>query len=457
MQFARRLPVIAEPDVLVCGAGCAGLGAAIAAGRLGVETMIVERTGYAGGYLSNVTGAALDGFVDLRTGAPVVGGIAFELAHLTAGAPADVAGGRYPPSNDLRELREAPDRIPLRFNLELLKLHGDRLMQEAGVRILYHTQIADAIREGDRVTGVVVANKGGLGVIRAKTVVDCTGDADVAAWAGAPFEINDEMQPMSLHFRVANISAVSADLRDRCAAVLDRAHAEGELGLYGGPWMGRLHHERELYFNATRFAGNGIAPDDLTAAEIRCRQDAQLMFELFREYVPEFRDAYFVSSGPVVGVRETRRITGDATLTYQDIAKRRSQPDVVLLGAWYVDRHPKASSGYHVHGVVRPYDIAYRTLLPQGLANVWVAGRCHSADQLAMASSRVTITALGMGQAAGTAAGLAAARGADSRSLPVADLQARLTADGVIILERAAQVLAVGDALGDAIPASMPR
>src|SRR5690606_23493733 len=124
---------------------------------------------------------------------------------------------------------------------------------EAGVRMLYHTQVADVIREGDRVTGVVIANKAGLGVIRPKAVVDCTGDADVAAWAGAPYDINPEMQPMSLHFRVANIRNISAELRDRCAAVLAKAHEEGKLGLYGGPWMGRLHHESELYFNATRF------------------------------------------------------------------------------------------------------------------------------------------------------------------------------------------------------------
>ena len=210
--------------------------------------------------------------------------------------------------------------------------------------------------------------------------------------------------------------------------------------------------------NQTEPAGTPAPPDDLTAAEIQGRKDARLMFELFKEHVPEFRDAYFVSSGPVVGVRETRRIVGDSTLTYDDIVARRSQPDAILLGAWYVDRHPKASSGYHIHGVVRPYDIAYGTLLPQGLANLWVAGRCHSADQVAMASSRVTITALGLGQAAGTAAALTAGRGVDSRSLPIADLQARLVADGAIILNRAQQVLAVGDALDEeAVPKSAAR
>jgi len=456
MEFIRNLPVLAEPDVLVCGCGCAGVTAAIAAGRLGVSTMVVERAGFAGGYLTGVTGAALDGFVDLRTGLPIVGGIAFELAQLTAGVQPDIMATRYPPSNDLRELRETPDRTPIRYNLEQLKLQSDRLMRQAHVQILYHTQIADVIRSGDRIVGVVIANKAGLGVIRPKMVIDATGDGDVAAWAGAPFNVNPEMQPMSLHFRIANIKDIRAELRDRCAQVLEQAHANGQLKLYGGPWMGRLA-PGELYFNATRFSGNGIDPADLTAAEIQGRQDANTMYELFRQHVPEFKDAYLVSSGPFVGVRETRRIKGESVLSADDIVARRVQPDEVLKGAWYVDQHPKDKSGYHVHVVVRPYGIAYSTLVPQGLSNTWVAGRCHSADASAMASSRVTVTAMGMGQAAGTAAALAVQRRTDSRGVAIHDLQTRLLADGALILERAEEILKVGDALGEAIPQSAPR
>ena len=456
MEFFRTLSVIAEPDVLVCGCGCAGVAAAISAGRLGASTMVVERAGFAGGYLTGVTGAALDGFVDLRTGLPIIGGIAFELAQLTAGVKSEIMATRYPPSNDLREMRETPDRTPIRYNLEQLKLQSDCLMSAAHVQILYHTQIADVIRDADRIVGVVVANKGGLGVIRPQMVIDATGDGDVAAWAGVPFDISTEMQPMSLHFRIANIKNISAELRDRCSQVLQQAHADGQLKLYGGPWMGRLG-PGELYFNATRFSGNGIDPADLTAAEIQGRQDANTMYELFKRHVPEFKEAYQVSSGPFVGVRETRRIKGDGVLSAEDILARRIQPDEVLKGAWYVDQHPKDKSGYHVHVVVRPYGIPYSTLVPQGLSNTWVAGRCHSADAWAMASSRVTVTAMGMGQATGTAAALAVRNHTDSRSLPVHDIQTQLLADGVLILDRAEEILKVGDALGEAIPQSAPR
>ena len=211
--------------------------------------------------------------------------------------------------------------------------------------------------------------------------------------------------------------------------------------------------ERDYYFNATRFAGNGVDPNDLSAAEVQGRRDARLMFDLFKEHIPAFKDAYFVTSGPVVGVRETRRIRGDRVLTAQDVQNEVAYDDAVSLGAWWLDRHPVDSSGYHEHVITRPYDISYGTLVPQGLSNLWVAGRCHSAESAALASSRVTVTCMGMGQAAGTAAALSAQSGQGSRELDITQLQQRLLADGAIIGHRADDVRAVGDAMR---PEEMP-
>src|SRR6185437_9025687 len=132
-----------------------------------------------------------------------------------------------------------------------------------------------------------------------------------------------------------------------------------------------------------------------------------------------FEDAYLSSTGPFVGVRESRRIVGDSTLTDADIGNAVAQPDVVALGAWWLDRHPQNESGYHMHEMVRPYDISYGTLLPQGIGNLWVAGRCHAAESSALASSRVTVTAMALGEAAGAAAALTSARKTDSRSLGI--------------------------------------
>ena len=455
MELRRSLPVIAEPDVLVCGAGCAGTMSAIAAARRGASTVLVEKCGFAGGYLTGVTGAALDGFVDLRSGAPVVGGIVLEFAREAAGFAADPTEFSFSPSNDLREMTETPHRKAIRFDLEAFKLYADRMFRIANVNVLFHTHVVDVLREGDRVIGVVVGNKAGLGVIKPKMVVDSTGDADVAAWAGAPFEIAPEFQPMSLHFRIANVS-IDGNTKQQCSDACEIGRKRGELKLYGGPWMGRLAADSEVYINAARYRGNGIDPADLSAAEMQGREDANTMFRLFRQHVPAFKDAYLVSTGPVVGVRETRRITGDSTLTMDDVADSRPQKDVVALGAWYLDRHPQSASGYHVHAVVRPYDIGYGTMLPQGLGNVWVAGRCHSAESAALASSRVTVTAMALGQAAGTAAAMAAREGRDSRTLGIAKLQQQLLADGAIILDRAERVLAIGDAATDA-PVSAAR
>jgi hypothetical protein len=458
VNFVRSLPVFAEPEVLVVGAGCAGTAAALAAARQGVDTLLIERSGFCGGYITNVCGPALDGFVDLRSGRPVAGGIAMELATAAAitDAPEPLANFRFHFNVELGHLRDEHDRYRIRFEVERFKLVADRLLTEAGVRTVYHTVVADAIASGGRVNGVVVANKAGLGVIRAGVIVDASGDADVVAFAGGGFEFDPaDCQPMSLHFRVGGL-APTRQLRAACGEVLDAAHREGLLGLYAGPWMSEIA-PHEVYFNATRINGNPLDPEDLSRAEMQGREDAHAMFALFKERIPEFRDAHFASSGPVVGVRESRRIRGEETLTAADIVERRSHADVVGLGAWWLDRHPSASSGYHEHVLVRPYDIPFGSLVPRGLANVVVAGRCHSAESGALASSRVTVTCMVMGQAAGIAAALATRRQADMREVPIAALQDGLLANGAVILDRADRLREEGDRMSDGETVATPN
>ena len=157
------------------------------------------------------------------------------------------------------------------------------------------------------------------------------------------------------------------------------------------------------------------------------------MFEIFKEKLPEFRDAYFFQSGPVAGARESRRIVGQYVLTPTDIREARRQPDVVVLGAGRLDRHPADQSGYHQETVISPYDIAYRTLLPQRVDNLLVAGRCHSATSAALASSRLTATAMGMGQAAGCAAGLAVAIDRSVQEVDATGIQSLLGDQGAIL------------------------
>lgn len=430
--YTKTLPVIARPDVLVCGAGLAGIGAAVAAARSGASTLIVERMGFAGGFFTAIIGSAFDGFVDERTGAPVVGGIVFEmLERMGVIRPGQGPHLRYNVNGDLSFVEMHPERVIPRCDPERFKRAADDILSEAGVRILYHSQVTDVVSRDGRVETVLISNKAGLVAIQPKIVIDCTGDGDVAAWAGAAYEKADPLQPMSLHFRIAYLQP-SFELRRRCAAVLQEAHSRGEIGLYGGPYPATFSG-RDVYFNATRFPGDSTDPDDWTGAEIQGRKDAWTMFELWRAELPEFADAYFMTSGPTAGARESRRILGDYVLTGDDVAAGRAFDDGVLFGAWRLDRHPPKEAGYHHIPWTPPYHIPYRTLLPRTLDNALVAGRCHSATSEALASSRVTATAMGMGQAAGLAAALAVQSGRSPREIDVQKLQDRIVRAGGIL------------------------
>ena len=143
---------------------------------------------------------------------------------------------------------------------------------------MLHSQVADVVAVNGHVEKVLVSNKAGLVAIEPKVVIDCTGDGDAAAWAGAAFEQAESLQPMSLHFRIAYLQP-TYELRRRCAAVLERGHERGELGLYPGPYLATFSG-RDAYFNATRFAGDNTIPEDCTRAEIQGRKDAWTTFEL---------------------------------------------------------------------------------------------------------------------------------------------------------------------------------
>jgi len=432
--YTRSLEKTLRPDVLVCGGGLAGLGAAVAAARAGADTLLVERMGFSGGFFTAVIGSAFDGFIDTRTGRPVVGGIVFEMLERMG-----VLQGRDPHTTnfhyngEISSVADHPDWVTPTTEPERFKKAADEMLMESGVRVLYHTQVADAVTRDGAIEAVIVSNKAGLVAIQPKIVIDCTGDADVAAWAGAPYEVNDPIQPMSLHFRVIDVHApADLALRARCTALFQQAHADGKLDSFGGPWPARFM-KHDLYFNATRVPGNMTDPDDWTRAEIQGRRDAWTMFHLLKENLPEFRDAYMMATGPTAGARESRRIVGRAILTEEAIWEGRRHPEVVVLGGGKLDRHSNRAATQHEEHLVPPYDVAYGTLLPQDINNLLVAGRCHSATSAALASSRLTATAMGMGQAAGVAAALAVRSGRAAPDINVALLQAGITAQGGIL------------------------
>ncbi len=210
--------------------------------------------------------------------------------------------GVCPP--DAEVIKPHNPKIP---HTDYFKIVADNLLKERSERltVLYHTFACDVVRKGDRIDlKVRVANKDRLVSIRPKIVIDTTGDGDVGAWAGAPFEKTLPLMPMTLHFRVGNIRRTD-DINRRCREVLIKLHEAGEIPMFYGPGFSFHYAEDEAYVHAIRVKGDATNADDLTRAEMQGRADAWAMFEAWKREVPGFENAYFVCVYPYIGVRET--------------------------------------------------------------------------------------------------------------------------------------------------------
>ncbi len=386
-------------DVLVCGGGCAGTAAALAAARNGAKVLLVEKAPFAGGIITSVGLPYFDGIADIKDKRIVVRGIALELLAKMGVCMADA-------THTAKHNPTIPNTFQFKILLDqLLRQHRDNLT------VLFNSFACEATTSADRITAVTVANKDGLVTIEPRTVIDCTGDADIAAWAGAPFEQNAEVQPLTLHFRIGNVKN-SPDLRRKCREALAKAQARGELPHYYGPGVMFLFHDSEVYIHGIRVPANPTDAADLSRAEMQGRADAWTMFQAWKREVPGFEQSYFIEAYPWIGVRESRRIVGQYVLKEDDLMKGKRFDDAIATGCWYLDLHPNRTTSGGANEIEpskvqpAPYDIPYRALLPQKVENLLVAGRCHSATRGAHASTRVTVTAMAMGEAAGTAAAL---------------------------------------------------
>ena len=387
-------------DVLVCGGGCAGTAAALAAARRGVKVLLVEKAPFAGGIITCVGLPYFDGIANIKDNRIVVRGIALELLSKSGVCKPDAT--------------HTAKHNPTIGNSFAFKLLLDRLLREQKehLTVLFNSFVCGVNASGGRIRSVQIANKDGLVNVEANTVIDCTGDADVAAWAGAPFEQNAEVQPLTLHFRIGNVKQ-SANLSQNCRAALAKAQAAGELPFYYGPGVMFLYHDSEVYIHGIRVSANPTDAADLSRAEMQGRADAWAMFEAWRRDVPGFEQSYFIEAYPWIGVRESRRILGQHVLSEDDLMKARRFDDAIATGCWYLDLHPNktvvgSANDFDPKKVQpEPYDIPFRSLVPQKIGNLLVAGRCHSATRGAHASTRVTVTAMAMGEAAGCAAAIA--------------------------------------------------
>jgi len=455
INYKQQIQVADEADVLVTGGGPAGLAAAIAAARNGARTLLVERYGFLGGNLTaGLVGPCMTSYsLDGRT--QLIKGIFEEmiLRMETLGAamhPSKVqAGSEYSGFIVYGHDKVTP------FSPEAVKQVAMDMCLEAGVVLRLHTFVVDALVDGGALTGIVVASKSGLEALRATAAVDCSGDGDVAAYAGVPFEIGRQSdgltQPMTLFFRVAGVDdeRVKEYVRTHpddyrpFASLVQQARQRGEfpiprrgIGLYRtletGVWR----------INTTRIQHRlGTSVTDLTQAEIEGRHQVQSLLRFFRGYLPGFERSELLDTATQVGVRETRRIAGEYTLTLEDLVEGKQFEDVIALAGYPVDIHSPTDDGggsseqWHTANI---YEIPYRSLVPQSIDGLLVAGRCISATHEALGAVRVMPPAFAMGQAAGTAAALAVERGIPPRRVSVPELQRLLVEQGAYIGDRTA-------------------
>jgi FAD dependent oxidoreductase len=416
-------------DVVVVGSGSAGATAAIAAARSGARTLLVERMGFLGG----ISTAVLDTFYAFYTPgqAPrrVVGGIAWEVVgRLVAEGAAFERPNTYGAGTGIT------------YDPEVLKRTWEALVLEAGAEVLLHTWVTGVeLDEDGRLRALTLFNKGGAGRVEAAVVVDASGDADVAAWAGVPFDApaaDGRVQSLSTVFRLAGVDVERAEAFGK-AALWARMREASQSGAYRLPRLeGSWHRTPQpgvvmaLMTRVPRV--DATDPVQLTHAEIEGRRQAWEYARFLREQVPGFERAVMVTTSPAIGVRESRRVHGRYRLTAEDVlAGRRFDDEIALCGAPIEDHHAGADTRWrHVPGV---YGIPYRCLLPAGVEGLLVAGRCFSATHDAHASARSMGTCMAMGQAAGTAAALAAAAGGVAGELPAGTLRARLRDDGALL------------------------
>jgi hypothetical protein len=432
---ARDLPVVAEPDVLVVGAGAAGIGAACAAARAGADTLLVDVNGSLGGTLTIVT---LGGFcgthaiVDDERLQRVVGGLFLELESRLAACEAILAPRRH------------GRIVGMPYDSVSLKRVADEMTQSHGVRVLLHTAAVSVVTEGSRVQAVVVENKGGRAAIAPRVVIDCSGDGDVAARAGAGFDLgrDGETQYGSAMFRLGNVDHARAGAltREQIRGYLEQAVRDGyplprtSTGVHANPLDGVVHLNVTKLGDASGAPFNLVDPEALSEAERVGRRQVRVYEEVFRRYVPGFERARVIDIGARVGVRETRLIRCDVVLTEAHVRGCAKPADRIACTAWPLETHGRGpATKWEFLPDGEHYGIPWGCLVVKGFDNLLVAGRNLSASHAAQASARVAGPCLAMGEAAGTAAAMALALDANTRAVPVQALQRRLEAHGAIL------------------------
>ena len=411
-------------ELVVVGGGFAGVAAAIAAARAGVDVLLVDKGNCLGGAAVNCLVSPFMPYSTVIDGKHVV---------LSAGIFSEI----------IRRMDERHAMVGERYFLEEeLKFVLNDMVLEAGVKLLFHAYIFKAEKRDGRITSISVATKSGETRIEADYFIDATGDAQLAYLADCPTTLGREpdhlCQPMTLCFRVGNVD------RDRFFASQSRwskIHAQKlESGQLINPRENILVFHTPipnvLHFNTTRVVKkNPTCPEDVTEAEVLARQQVQEVYDLLKEHADGLENSYLMMTAAEIGVRESRMIVGDYVLTETDCKDCTRFEDAIAASNYEIDIHNPEGTGTS-HYFFKPgeyYTIPYRCLIPKEATNLLVAGRCISSDHGAQASYRIMPNVCTLGEAAGSAMGLAVKEGKQVRDIDVRALQAELKKNGAFI------------------------
>lgn len=435
---ARQTPIMGEYEVVVLGGGPAGLAAAAVAGKHGRSVLLVERYGFLGGMgtaagVTNFCGLHANVHGDIRQ---VVHGIADDLL-----ARIDRLGGLNPPHLVLGKI------LAQAYDTAAYKCAADDLLLSSNVDIRFHALASGVVMDSERrIKALLIETKSGRGAILGKIFIDCSGDGDLAAFAGAAFEKGDAAGDMlypTMMFRLNGVdAAVAGDAWRTIPALMDEAEKRGVKFPRKGAIVRPQKHSSEWRVNVTQVknaqgrAVDGTNAAELSAGEIEGRRQAMDFFEFLHREAPGFENAYVIDIPPQLGVRETRRITAHYQLTADDVLTCASFPDTIGVNGWPIENHRAGDVEWRWPDIPasRGFNhLPYRMLVPPGFDNLWVAGRCASMTHEGQSAARVSGGCFVMGQAAGTAAHLSLTGNAASAAIPVPRLQDILTQDGAYL------------------------